>query len=204
MTFEIQNQTAKIASITTRIEKHGDEDVPAVSLGLRITGPNTLLDLMQPGLREVLYKAVDDQEALPGVDAPTPLLRTRCIEKFPVKMPDMVGWQLVIENGIDDESAIDLHDCKVDKFVAEPFEGGSCEISFRVGTSDIDEAYAGRLAMKLGREVPISLVAPQAKPDAIDGTVAAFEADHPGEPDAGDLFAEEHGGGPRLAEEVDA
>lgn len=189
MSFTLDHQTAKIATVTTRIEKHGDEDVPAVSIGLRITGPNTLLDLLSPGLREVLYTAPEAQESLEGIEAPTPLLRTRCIERFPVKVPDMLGWRLVIDHGIDDDSAIDLHDCKVDKFVAEPFEGGSCEIGFRVGTSDVDETYMGRLAMKLGREVVVTLTPPEPKPDAIDGTVEAFERDHP---DAGELFAAEH------------
>jgi len=88
-------------------------------------------------------------------------------------------------------SCIDLHDVKADKFVVEPFEGGSCEISFRVGTSDVDETYLGRLGMKLGREVMITLHAPEAKPEPIDGTTEAFERDHPAEePDATDLFAE--------------
>lgn len=183
--------TAKLKSLTPRIEKHGDENVPAVSLGLSITGPNTLLDLFNQQMRHALYKAAEDAgDNLPGIDAPTPLLRTRGLEKIKLKTADMIGYRLVVDHGIGEDSAIDLHDCKVDKWTLEPFEGGSVELSFRVGTSDIDETWAGRLAMKLGQEVEIQLLPPEPKPEAIDGTKAAFDADHP---DAGQLFADAHG-----------
>lgn len=193
--FQLLTPTAaKLHSFTPRIEKHGEENVPAVSLGLTITGPNTLLDLLQPGLREAVYKAAEGQEALPGVEAPTPLMRSRAMERIKLKLPEMEGWQLVIEHGIDDDSAIDLHGCKVDAFAVEPFEGGSVELRFRVGTNDVDETYMGHLAMKLGQEVSITLHAPQPKPAAIDGSTEAFERDHP---DAGktaaDLFEAAHG-----------
>lgn len=181
---------AKLTSFTPRIEKHGDDSVPAVSLGLTITGPNTLLDALQPGLRDALYKAPEGQETLPGVEGSTPLLRTRALERIKLRTAEMIGWRLIVEHGIGDDSAVDLHDCKVDKFLLEPFEGGSVQLSFRVGTSDIDENYLGCLGMKLGQEVQIQLHAPQPKPAAIDGTVEAFKADHP---DAADLFAEAHG-----------
>jgi hypothetical protein len=185
--------TAKLTSFTPRIEKHGDSNVPPVSLGLTITGSNTLLDALQPGLREAVYKAVADQEVLPGVEQSLPLLRSRALERIKLKMPEMEGWQLIVQHGIGEDSAIDLHQCKVDSFQVEPFEGGSVELKFRVGTSDVDETYLGRLGMKLGQEVQIQLIAPVPGIDAIDGTQEAFERDHPDlGKDAGDLFAEAH------------
>lgn len=204
--------TAKLTSLTPRIEKHGDENVPAVSLGLSITGPNTLLDLFNQTLRHALYKAAEDAgDNLPGIEAPTPLLRTRGLEKIKLKVGEMVGYRLHIEHGIDDDSAIDLHDCKVDKWTLEPFDGGSIELALRVGTSDIDETWAGRLAMKLGQEVQITLTPPEPKADAIDGSVEAFERDHPlfdgddEEEDPADVFAEnEEAGLNKDASEVPA
>ncbi len=182
MSFELKNPTiAIISSVTPRIERHGDENVPAITLGIRIAGPNTLLDLIAPGLRDVLYKpANDDMDTLPGVEQSTPLLRSRAMERIKLKMPAMEGWTLQVEHGLDETTAIKLGSCKVDKFSLEPFEGGSVELSFRVGTSDVDERYMGELAMKLGSEVPIMLLAPAVKSAAIDGSQAAFERDHPG------------------------
>lgn len=190
--FQLLTPTAaKLASITPRIEKHGDDNVPAVSMRLKLVGPNTLLDLLTPGLRAALYRAAEDQPQLDGVEESMPLLRTRAVERFSVKMPDMVGFRLVVEHGIDDDSAVDLHDVKCDKFIVEPFEGGSCEVSFRVGTSDVDETYLGRLGMKLGQEVAITLLAPEPKPEPIDGSTEAFERETSTETDATDLFAEQ-------------
>ena len=58
---------ARMASLTTRIQKHGDDDVPAVSLGLQMTVANTMLDVIDPSIRESLFKRVDGQPDLPGL-----------------------------------------------------------------------------------------------------------------------------------------
>lgn len=42
---------ATLRTLTPRTEKHGEDDVSAVSLGLTIRGPNTLLDYLSKGLR---------------------------------------------------------------------------------------------------------------------------------------------------------
>ena len=50
--------------------------------------------------------------------------------------------------------------------------------------------------MHNGQSIWITLKAPEKKPEPIDGTQEAFDADHPGtgEGDATDLFAQTHGG----------
>lgn len=189
--FQLTTPTeVKLCSMTPRTEKHGDDDVSAVSLGLRITAPNTLLDIVQPGLRDALYKAVEGQDQLPGVEPATPLLRARGIES--VKLTACFdGWTLAIDRGIDESDPIKLGGSKIDKFVVDPKEGGSVELTFRVGSSDIDEAEAGWLFGHLGQQIVVTIAAPEVKPAAIDGTGAEFKKDHP---EAGDLFAAEHGG----------
>jgi hypothetical protein len=173
--FQLTNPTeVKLCSMTPRTEKHGDEDVSAVSLSLRLTGPNTLLDTLQPGLRDALYKAVDGQEDLPGVEPATPLLRARGIES--VKLTACFeGWTLAIDQGIDESDPIKLGGSKIDKFVVEPKEGGSIDLTFRVGSSDIDEAEAGWLFGHLGQQIVVTVAAPEPKAEPIDGTVG-----HPG------------------------
>lgn len=195
MPFEIPTPTAaKLNTVTPRKEMHGDEPVSAVSLGLSITGPNTLLDNLDGGkLRNALYMAVPDQEQLPGVEPATPLLRARGIEVVSLA-GTLEGWTVGFEHGIDEDSAIVLGSSKVDKFRVKPMEGGSVELLFRVGTSDISEEEAGALFGKLGQEVMISLKAPvKAEGPVIDGTVGHPGAAAGGDPDAGDLFADAHG-----------
>ena len=190
--FQITEFTyARLASITARVEKHGDDDKPAVSLKLEIEAPNTLLDVIDPGIRHSLYKAVDDQEQLPGVEPATPVLRCNSFEKHALTTAHE-GWTLAVDYGINEEAPMVFGGCKVDKFAVEAKQGGSIVLSFRVGTSDIDADKVGRLHMHNGDDIAVTLKAPEKKPDAIDGSVEAFEADHPGagEGDATDLFAE--------------
>lgn len=189
MAFQITTPTAAtLRTVTPRTEIHGDEKVSAVSLGLSITGPNTLLDALDGGkLRNALYMAVPDQEELPGVEPSTPLLRARGIEL--VKLGGTFeGWTVTFEHGLGDDSAIVLGASKVDNFRCKPMEGGSIELLFRVGTSDINEEEAGALFGKLGQEVMITITAPVIASGApiIDGSTEAFKADHP----EADLFAD--------------
>lgn len=196
MPFEIPTPTAaKLNTVTPRKEMHGDEPVSAVSLSLSITGPNTLLDHLDGGkLRNALYMAVPDQEQLPGVEPATPLLRARGIDVVSLN-GSLEGWTVSFEHGIDEGSAIVLGSSKVDKFRVKPMEGGSVELLFRVGTSDISEEEAGALFGKLGQEVMISLKAPvKTEGPVIDGTVGHPGATAVGDPDAGDLFADQHAG----------
>lgn len=191
--FELTTATeALLKTFTPRTERHGDDEVSAASLGLKITGPNTLLDIVQPGVRDMLYKAAESQDQLPGVDPHTPLLRAKGVET--VKLAACFeGWTLKIDHGADAGDPFVIGGSRVDKFVVTPHEGGSVEIDFRVGSSDIDETEAGWLYGHQKHDITITLHAPEKPVEAIDGTTEAFERDHP-EANAEDLFAAEHGG----------
>lgn len=183
--------SAVLSTITTRTENHGDERVPAVTLGFKITGPNTLLDNFGSpyDFRHALYMAPEGQEQLEGIDS-TPLLRSVGMGLVRIDVHKHEGWRLLIDHGYDESNPIDMGNCSLSKFKLEPFQGGSCQLSFIVSTDDVDAEYLGAIGMKLGQEVPIKLLPPEPKKDAIDGSVEAFERDHP---DAGSLFAEAHG-----------
>lgn len=179
---------AHVASVTNRQETHGDDRVPAVSIGLQLTCANTMLDQIDVTLRQALYKAVDDQEQLPGVEPSTPVLRCNSIDR--VTLPTAhEGWTLMVDDGIDDTAPMTFGGVKVDKFTVEPQQGGSIVLRFRCGTSDINAERLGKLGMHNGQSIWITLTPPVPRPDAIDGTTEAFERDHP---DATDLFAAEH------------
>jgi hypothetical protein len=135
--------------------------------------------------------AVEGQEQLPGVEPSTPVLRYNSFETHKLTTAHE-GWTLAVDDGIDDTQPMVFGGCKVDKFSVEAKQGGSIVLRLRVGTSDVDADKLGKLAMHNGQSIWITLKAPEKKPDAIDGTQAAFQADHP---DAGSLFAAEHGEG---------
>lgn len=199
--FQILEFTeAKLATLTPRSERHGDDEKPAVSLALTIEGPNTMLDCIDPKIRHSLYMPKPDAEPeLPGVEPSTPILRCNSFETHKLATAHE-GWTLAIDDGVDGTDPMLFGGCKVDKFTIDAKQGGSIELKFRVGTSDLDAERSGFLGMHVGQPVWITLKVPEKKPDAIDGTQSAFERDHPpGEGDATDLFSQtsaEGGAGP--------
>lgn len=200
--FEILDPTeAKVCSVTNRTEQHGDDRVPALSIGLEIEAANTLLDQIDPNIRQALFKAVEGQEQLPGVEPSTPVLRCHSIDHA-VLTTVHEGWTLTIDDSIDDSAPMTFGGVKVDKFKVDAKQGGSIVLKLRCGTSDIDAERAGALAMHNGQSIWITLTPPEAPADAIDGSTDAFRRDHPGADaqadlldtgDAGDAFAQAHG-----------
>lgn len=183
MAFELTQMHATITSFTGRVETHGKEKVPAVSLGFQIITANTILDVLDPSLRTTLYKSIEEQDPLlPGIDPATPLLRT---DSLGVISLDKVfeGWTVTVEHGIDDEGAIELAKVKIDSFKIVARQGGTVELSFRAGTSALDTHAAGLLWSKNSSGVVLTLAAPKPQEQAIDGSVEAFERDHPGQSD---------------------
>ncbi len=201
--FQITETTeAALTAVTNRTEKHGDEDVPAVSLQVSIEAANTLLDCIDPAIRQALYKAVEGQDQLPGVEPSTPVLRCNSFGTLEIDRTHE-GWTLEIDQGIDEAEPMTFTGCKVDKFKVDAKQGGSVVLRLRIGTSDVDADRLGALAMHNGQAIFMRLIAPKPKAEAIDGTVghpgaaaaAASQGDLLGDdpqPEAGDAFADAH------------
>lgn len=177
---------AHLATLTPRSQKHGDDEVPAVSLGLELTVGNTLLDAIDPNIREALFKRIDGQPDLPGVESSTPVLRCNTIDR--VTLPTKYeGWTLEVDDGIDDTTPKAFGSCKVDKFSVEPKQGGSCLLRIRIGTSDLDAERSGMLGMHVGQSIWIKLRAPEKQVEQPAGNDQSEGQDE--QEDAGDLFA---------------
>jgi len=191
-----------LSTFTARVEKHGKDNVSALTLGLTMTGPNTLLDLvtMNDSLRHALYRRNDDaQEALPDVEPPTPKLRTKMlVSPLALSIPEIVGGTLFVEWGTGEDMAFSK--CTVNKWRVECFDGGTVTLSFKVSTSDVSEEEAGHLFGKQGQVLMVRFEPPQpivgtSEGGTIDGTRGPgplFDPDDDGEgdtQDATDIFA---------------
>jgi hypothetical protein len=185
--FELTTPTpVTIVSVTPRREMHGDEKTPALSVGIRYKGPNSILDDIDAGLLAMLYRSVESETGQLEIEEARvthlPKLRSVALGTIGIK-GEFVGWRLQVKYGIDDTTAVVLTDCKLDKLrIVELCEGGTVELRFRIGTSKIDERAIGQLAMMMDQEVPVTLTGPKVA-EAIDGTVDAFKRDHPDAPE---------------------
>jgi hypothetical protein len=174
---------AHLVSVTARSEKHGDEDVPAVTLVLELTVANTLLDAIDPDIRTSLFKKLNDgQDGLEGFGDSTPVLKCNSIGKVSLETK-YEGWTLEIDDGIDESVPLQFGGAKVDKFTVEPKQGGSCTLRMRIGTSDLDAECSGFLGMHVKQDIWIKLRAPERAAEP-----ASSDDDGPSEPDATDLF----------------
>lgn len=205
MLFELPaNTECVLTTFVGRTQKSGPDDVPAVTFRLKMASvSNMLLDLFSKTIRHTVYKAVEGQEQLPGMEDTTPILQSKDLTEW---SPDtcLEGWRVIVARGIGDDSALQMGSVKVDDFRFSFFDGGHMDVDFRLSTADVDEAGAGMLWGRQKRKVFVMITAPEAttaKP-AIDGSVEAFKKDHPefaDGADAGDLFAQQHGDAERHA-----
>lgn len=164
--FTLPRTESTLVSKTDRAEKHGPEDVPALSAGMRIAGANCLFDSFtppeSPTLREVFYELPPG--ALPSIPEAWTKLRMEGIDCV-IGAGELVGWTVTIEHGINAEAPIVLKDCKLDNFRFFPKKGGQMEATFRIGTSAVDARIMGLLGMKIGQKVHITIEPPEVADD---------------------------------------
>lgn len=196
-TFDLPaSSRLKVAKVTPRKEKHGKELVQAVSLRLEWwPTENSALNLLHPGLQDMLFWTPPEVEAQCALEGIPPVKKHRRVPTagLPLKIEaSFTGYTLTIEHGIDETSALELYGCALDKFDADAKEGGSSCIRWSLASNKtVTPELVGELCALEGLDVIATLKPPAEPQEAIDGSVKAFHADHP---DAGDMFAAEHGG----------
>ncbi|NOV24188.1 hypothetical protein E5S69_11765 [Cupriavidus necator] len=158
--FEIVNaQPVKLANYNPRSEKHGKQHKPAADLMIEAGMSASALDLLQPGLRESLYKAAEDQ-----ADLVEPDRNALTARRFQRMSPFAWGWEgkgymLTIDYGLGGDSNIELDDCTVKDVRISPQEGGTVLFKFRV-VAHPDEHDSGILTHRIQQEITITLRAP--------------------------------------------
>ena len=169
MAFELAESTAvTITNANPRRELHGEEKVRAIDISFTLTGENTLLDLLEPGLREHHYfnKAVKDgQVALPGVLIPLPNLRHPLLPtSFEyARKQRWRGYRFIWDWGIEG-ARVDFSDAVLTGLHYDLFEGGSVTIKGKVqynGDELLDNDLFGELSgLAAEGEIYIKLLAP--------------------------------------------
>ena len=103
MLFSLPNNTeCVLTTFVGRTQKSGQDDVPAVTFRLKMASvSNMLLDLFSKTIRHTVYKAVEGQEQLPGMEDTTPILQSKDLTEW---SPDtcLEGWRVIVARGIGD------------------------------------------------------------------------------------------------------
>jgi hypothetical protein len=209
MSFQIEKPTQiLITNANPRRELHGTEKVRAIDIAFSLTGENTLLDMIEPGLREHHYcnNAVKSgQETLPDVVIPLPNLRH---PKLPTsyhyaKGEKWRGYRFVWDWGTE-ENHVDFTDVVLANLHYELNEGGSVTImgtiQYNGDELENNDVYGELSGLASDGEISVMLLAPAELLPAKKG----YRAGKPDTPPAagtegdgktaGDIFAETHGG----------
>ena len=169
MLFQLSEVT-KVAVTNTnpRREFHGEEKVRAIDISMCVSGENTLLDLIEDGLRAHHYynrEALAGQDTFPTVTVPLPNLR---FPRLPLtyhyaKGEKWRGYRLVRDFGLEDES-FDFDDVVISSIHYELADGGSCKVFFTIsynGDELTDNDLYGRLSgLASEGDIHIKLLAP--------------------------------------------
>lgn len=132
--FQLTEATeVNITNANPRREMHGEEKVRAIDLTYNLTGDNSLLDLIQDGLRKHHFcnRAADAQQdsLLPDEMAHLPNIRypnLPTVYHFQ-KGVKLRGYRFIWDYGLD-EARVDFQDVVLANLQYEIFEGGSVEV----------------------------------------------------------------------------
>ncbi len=150
---------AKCTHVNKRTENHGDTEVHAKDLNWKVTGPNTMLDLIHPSLRKSLYKHAGTK-ILPGFEDVTPELICPLFEgPFAIKFEGS-GYMLTVRFGEVSGDQIELSGVEVAKAKTDAHDGGTVDLFFRTSHVGLSMAEMGRLDTFDGKELSILLAAP--------------------------------------------
>lgn len=167
--FELLDFTGvKLDNCNSRMQRHGEDNVPALDLAMTLTANNQVLDLIHHALRATLFCAQGAQGKQPTqaeMDLPVddlPNVRFPHMD-YPVKYDSMlVGYTLTVDYGRGGEQNLRLKTCDIKTFKITPIEGGSVEVKFTVQCADgIDERIVGKLSMLQQSEISITLEGPE-------------------------------------------
>lgn len=170
MPFQLTETTkVLVTNANPRRELHGEERVRAIDISFCFTGENTLLDLIEPGLRSHHYtnRAADaHQTALPDMLIPLPNIRFPHLPlsyKHREPKDKLRGYRFQIDYGID-EARVDFTDAVLCHLHYEIAEGGSVKVMGTIqynGEELADNDLYGMLSgLASEGEIYIRLIAP--------------------------------------------
>lgn len=180
LSFELDKHEASIANVNQRIQRHGEERRLAADIKFSLSAGNSVLDAFDPHLRQDLFRAPGqgEQQELPGTGNGLTEVKHPALEPIRVSH-EWTGYELQIGGMLEAVEPIVLVDVKLKRFVIEPKEGGSVEMTF-TASAEVEPSELAELSEALIREdVLVTLIAPKraAVVDLTDDSTDGADAD---------------------------
>ena len=161
--FQLDQHHVVLSKLTTRTEKHGEDDVPAASLRIVATAHSAKLDDFSPALRKTFFckPRVGDQQRIPLESGD---------DRTSITMPEVkeISWDAEypgysLSLGVDLEASdpVLLKGVTVSKCHFEFIDGGSVRIAFSVACTPDGDQVADLYEWQ-GKELVLTLTPPAA------------------------------------------
>ena len=172
--LQLERHEATVRNVNQRIQKHGKDRVLAGDLAIACTVPNTILETIEPGLRQSLFRKqvkgdqldFDHEQKARSAQIIDGMVVVRHPGLSPVAVSHkFTGYELTIEDTYDDSTVepIVLVGATLKKLTIQPLEGGSVVLGFVI-SSELTTDEIAELADALVREnVRITLTPPRAQ-----------------------------------------
>ena len=161
-----------MASISLPARKKGPDVIHTTDIAYDFEGPNTLLDLFDPALLPMIYRAAEsesevEQKTLEGVDqvSALPMLRSASI-KMPLLLAlEYAGYTMIVDRGLGEQAGSNI---KVDEILVKRIriwckEGGSIKGSMHLQSRNVSDTQVGQLRSFLKLQTQLKLLAPVVK-----------------------------------------
>lgn len=172
--FQLEQHVASAKSLNTRIEKHGTDRVLAADIVLAVNAPNTILETIEPGLRQSLFRKpgagdqmdFDHEQKAQAAQITDSLVAVRHPGLGPVQVSHKFpGYEAVLLDAFDDSTVeeIVLVDLTLKKLSIQPIEGGSVLLIFTVSGAVTNDEVAELCDALVREDVRLTLTPPKAQ-----------------------------------------
>lgn len=194
-----ENLTVTMVSLSLPARKKGADVIHTTDIAFEFEGPNKLLDLFDPELLPMIYRAAENegelkQQTLEGVERVSefPILRSAAIRQPMLLALEFAGYTMIVDRGLGEtrqDSNIRVDEIGVKRIRIWCKEGGSIKGSMHLQSKNVSDLQVGQLRSFLKLQTQLKLLAPKIRQEEIGGAGAALDAEIAGVPDAA---AKEH------------
>jgi hypothetical protein len=183
-----------MAALSLPARKKGQDIIHTTDIAFDFEGPNKLLDLFDPALLPMIYRAAENdlelkQQTLEGVERVSdfPMLRSAAIKMPMLLSLEFAGYTMVVDRGLGEQrkdSNIAVDEINVKRIRIWCKEGGSIKGSMHLQSRNVSDAQVGQLRSFLKLQTQLKLLAPQIRQQEMDGAGKALDDELAGKPAA--------------------
>lgn len=166
--FKLANQNVLVTSVSGNGENHGDEIKLGMTIAVKFTTGNKILNQFGDGFLEALYMRGDEDECdLDAQGQPELLPELRIPNMKPLGLKhEGAGYRVTVHQGHTGNEDIYLVQCGIDSFSFDCKPGGSVEVSFKIKCHPYEAEERGRLLSLIKLPCDITLEPPTAEEQA--------------------------------------